>query len=173
MSAPGAVIRRVRAEDWREYRTLRLEMLEDTPLAYLETLESALTRPDSDWQGRTLRSARPGNTAYAAVDPATGRWLGAMNAYVSTDPTRVMLVSVYITPSARGRAAGVTDMLLDAVIAWARDRPNAAALRLEVHEDNPRARAYYERRGFRLTGRSVPYALDRTQKDLEMELPLD
>ncbi|WP_143761607.1 GNAT family N-acetyltransferase, partial [Clavibacter michiganensis] len=66
----------------------------------------------------------------------------------------------------------VADMLLDAVIAWARDRPNAQALRLEVHEDNPRARAYYERRGFVLTGRSVPYALDRTQKDLEMELPL-
>jgi ribosomal protein S18 acetylase RimI-like enzyme len=172
VSAPAAVIRRVRPEDWREYRALRLEMLEDTPLAYLETLESALTRPDSDWQGRTLRAARPGNTAYAAVDPASGRWLGAMNAYVATDPTRVMLVSVYITPSARGRAAGVTDMLLDAVIAWARDRPGARALRLEVHEDNPRARAYYERRGFVLTGRSVPYALDRTQKDLEMELPL-
>ncbi|MFC3297992.1 hypothetical protein ACFOD2_17610 [Clavibacter michiganensis subsp. insidiosus] len=41
MSAPRAVIRRVRAEDWREYRTLRLVMLEDTPLAYLETLETA------------------------------------------------------------------------------------------------------------------------------------
>ncbi|XWP92913.1 GNAT family N-acetyltransferase [Clavibacter michiganensis] len=166
------MIHRLRAEDWREYRALRLEMLEDTPLAYLETLESALTRPDSDWQGRTLRAARPGNTAYAAVDPVSGRWLGAMNAYVATDPTRVMLVSVYITPSARGRAAGVTDMLLDAMIAWARDRPGARALRLEVHEDNPRARSYYERRGFVLTGRSVPYALDRTQKDLEMELPL-
>ena len=167
-----AVIHRLRAEDWREYRALRLEMLEDTPLAYLETLETARGLTEAQWRERAERPTRPGKTAYAAVDPATGRWLGAMNAYVGTDPTRVMLVSVYITPSARGRAAGVTDMLLDAIIAWARDRPNARALRLEVHEDNPRARAYYERRGFRLTGRSVPFALDRTQKDLEMELPL-
>jgi ribosomal protein S18 acetylase RimI-like enzyme len=172
VSAPDAVIHRFRAEDWREYRTLRLEMLEDTPLAYLETLEHALTLPESEWRGRTTRTTVPGSTAYAAVDPATGRWLGAMNAYVAADRTRVMLVSVYITPDARGRAAGVTDMLLDAIVAWARDRPEATAIRLEVHEDNPRARAYYERRGFRLTGRSVPYALDRSQRDLEMELPL-
>ncbi|WP_425321407.1 GNAT family N-acetyltransferase [Clavibacter zhangzhiyongii] len=169
---PDAVIHRLRADDWREYRALRLEMLEDTPLAYLETLEQALTRPESDWRARTARAEQPGSTAYVAVERATGRWLGAMNAFVAADPTRVMLVSVYITPSARGRGAGVTDLLLDAIIAWARDRPNVRAVRLEVHEDNPRARAYYERRGFRLTGRSVPYALDRTQKDLEMELPL-
>jgi ribosomal protein S18 acetylase RimI-like enzyme len=172
VTALDPVIHRIRAEDWREYRTLRLEMLADTPLAYLETLETARSLSDDAWRARTERPTRPGNTAYAAVDRASGRWLGAMNAYVSPDPTRVMLVSVYITPDARGRAAGVTDLLLDAVIAWARDRPNAAALRLEVHEDNARARAYYERRGFALTGRSVPYALDRTQRDLEMELAL-
>jgi ribosomal protein S18 acetylase RimI-like enzyme len=172
VTVPDAVIHRLRADDWRDYRALRLEMLQDTPLAYLETLETALARPDADWQARTTRATQPGNTAYIAVERASGRWLGAMNAFVAADPTRVMLVSVYITPDARGRAAGVTDLLLDAVIAWARDRPNAQALRLEVHEDNPRARAYYERRGFALTGRSVPYALDRSQRDLEMELPL-
>lgn len=167
-----AVIHRLRAEDWREYRALRLEMIEDTPLAYLETLEHARAQPESDWRARTARAEQPGSTAYVAVEPVTGRWLGAMNAFVAADRTRVMLVSVYITPDARGRAAGVADMLLDAIIAWARDRPGARALRLEVHEDNPRARAFYARRGFALTGRSVPYALDRTQRDLEMELPL-
>ncbi|MBT1635434.1 GNAT family N-acetyltransferase [Clavibacter michiganensis] len=166
------MIHRLRAEDWREYRALRLEMLEDTPLAYLETLETARALPDSDWQARTRRADQPGSTAYVAAERATGRWLGAMNAFVAQDFTRVMLVSVYVTPEARGRDAGVSDLLLDAIIAWARDRPNAVALRLEVHEDNPRARIYYERRGFVLTGRSVPYALDRTQQDLEMELPL-
>jgi GNAT superfamily N-acetyltransferase len=172
MTVPDAVIHRLRTEDWREYRALRLEMLEDTPLAYLETLETARALRESDWRARTARAEQPGSTAYVAVERATGRWLGAMNAFVAADRTRVMLVSVYITPDARGRAAGVTDLLLDAVIAWARDRPDAQALRLEVHEDNARARAYYERRGFALTGRSVPYALDRTQEDLEMELPL-
>ena len=166
------MIHRLRAEDWREYRALRLEMIEDTPLAYLETLEHARAQPESDWRARTARAEQPGSTAYVAVERATGRWLGAMNAFVAADRTRVMLVSVYITPDARGRAAGVADMLLDAIIAWARDRPGARALRLEVHEDNPRARAFYARRGFALTGRSVPYALDRTQMDLEMELPL-
>lgn len=172
MSGLDPVVHRILPEDWREYRALRLEMLEDTPLAYLETLETALGLTDAQWRARAERPSQPGATAYAAVDRGTGRWLGAMNAFVTTDRAVVMLVSVYITPVARGRAAGVADLLLDAVVAWARERPGARALRLEVHEDNPRARAYYARRGFEPTGRSVPYALDRSQRDLEMELPL-
>ncbi|WP_308470954.1 GNAT family N-acetyltransferase [Clavibacter michiganensis] len=172
MTGLDPVVHRILPEDWREYRTLRLEMLEDTPLAYLETLETARGLTDAQWRARAERPSQQGSTAYAAVDRGTGRWLGAMNAFVTTDRAVVMLVSVYITPDARGRAAGVADLLLDAVVAWARERPGASALRLEVHEDNPRARAFYERRGFRLTGRSVPYDLDRAQRDLEMELPL-
>jgi len=45
-------------------------------------------------------------------------------------------------------------------------------LLLEVHESNARAIAYYERRGFTRTGNTVPYPLDPTANELEMELPL-
>jgi hypothetical protein len=37
-----------------------------------------------------------------------------------------------------------------------------------VHEDNARARRAYERRGFVLTGHTVPYNLDPSRNELEM-----
>jgi ribosomal protein S18 acetylase RimI-like enzyme len=77
-----------------------------------------------------------------------------------------MLYGVYVVPSARGADAGVTDALLDAVESWARE--DYATLRLEVHEDNARARAAYEKRGFVPTGHRRPYVLDPTREELEM-----
>ncbi len=45
-------------------------------------------------------------------------------------------------------------------------------LRLEVHEDNPRARRFYEKLGFTLTGRSREYELEPGGLELEMIKPL-
>jgi ribosomal protein S18 acetylase RimI-like enzyme len=77
---------------------------------------------------------------------------------------------VYVAPSHRGRDAGVADALLDAVEDWA--RTVSGTLRLTVHEDNRRAQAFYGRRGYRFTGRTSPYALDETRRELEMRREL-
>jgi RimJ/RimL family protein N-acetyltransferase len=37
-----------------------------------------------------------------------------------------------------------------------------------VHEDNPRARRFYEKLGFELTGHSRPYELEPGGLELEM-----
>lgn len=162
-------IHAIREKDWRLARDLRLEMLADTPLAYLEALEAAEARSEAEWRARARRGVSAGNAAFAAVDASTGRWLGSMNCFVRGDAAH--LVSVYVAPDSRGRTHGVTDALLDAVIEWARGQ-GVASLLLEVHERNPRAAAYYARRGFRRTGNSTPYALNLTELDLEMVLDL-
>ena len=41
-------------------------------------------------------------------------------------------------------------------------------LRLDVHADNLRARAAYVKRGFVLTGKTLPYELDTSQFEVEM-----
>ena len=168
MSSPVRV-RAITPDDWLLLRALRLEMLGDTPLAYLETLATAQALPDAEWQARARRNAARGSTAFAAEDE-DGHWVGTMTVFRRENVA--YLVSVYVTPSRRGRKAGVTDALLDRVIEWARAQDGVTELRLEVHEQNPRATAYYRRRGFEMTGRSTPYALDRSQLDLEMALPL-
>jgi GNAT superfamily N-acetyltransferase len=167
----GFRIERIAEVDWQRMRELRLEMLADTPLAFLETLESARGQPETEWRSRAGRSRRQGSIGLAAVDTSSGAWLGTMSAYL--DPRGdAMLVSVYVTPAWRGTAKGLTDALLDEVEAWVRAAIPEGRLLLHVHEDNPRARAFYAKRGYVETGRTIPYPLDPSQRELEMALDL-
>ncbi|NII42528.1 ribosomal protein S18 acetylase RimI-like enzyme [Curtobacterium flaccumfaciens] len=52
-------------------------------------------------------------------------------------------------------------------------REYGTTLRLHVHEDNARALAFYERRGFRRTGHTEPYELDPRRAEIEMVEQLD
>lgn len=155
-------------DDWAAYRALRLEMLEDAPLAFLETLETARTHPDEHWRRRTA-GATTSTRLFAAVAP-DGRWLGSMGGHQAPGTRDPYLVGVYVTPRLRGREKGLTDALLDAVIDWAQGRGDR--LLLDVHEHNPAAIRFYERRGFTFTGRTQPYPLDRSTNEREMALPL-
>jgi len=149
-------------EDWREVRDLRLEMLADTPIAYLETLATARKHDEAYWR-RRARPRGDGSISVVAVHE-DGRWIGTMAGVPGA--TGPMLVGVYVAPGFRGRRAGVTDALLGAVEDWARGF--SEVLRLEVNELNTRARAAYEARGFVLTGATSPYPLDPPSLELEM-----
>jgi GNAT superfamily N-acetyltransferase len=154
-------VRPTEEEDWAAVRALRLEMLQDTPIAYLETLEQALGRPEAHWRERA--AGRDGSLKLVAIAD-DGRWIGTMTGITTRDgPT---LVAVYVAPAFRGRAAGVTDALLDGIEDWA--RRSSTTLRLEVNEFNPRARAAYENRGFVVTGRTNPHPLPPPSLELEM-----
>jgi GNAT superfamily N-acetyltransferase len=154
--------------DWPAYRAIRLEMLEDTPIAFLETLEAARAHPDEHWRRRTANSSAA-SELFGAVTP-DGRWIGTMGGFHAVSSPDPHLVGVYVTPAQRGRENGVADALLAAVIAWA--RPRSDRLLLEVHESNLPAIRYYERHGFAFTGRTQPYPLDRTALELEMAVEL-
>ena len=156
-------VRAVVEADWREVKALRLEMLRDTPIAYLETLDSALAEPDATWQARAARPALDGSLRIAAID-GSGRWIGTMGGIVDLHHGP-MLVGVYVTPRARGRH-GVLNAMLTRIEEWAAQR--GTTLRLGVHEDNRRAIAAYEKRGFIETGQWVPYPLDPGGRELEM-----
>ncbi|MET0715389.1 MAG: GNAT family N-acetyltransferase [Mycetocola sp.] len=152
--------------DWERVRDLRLEMLRDTPIAFMETIEAAEANSEEVWRMRANRGTTPGSVQYVAVD-ASGRWVGTMSGFL--DKLEVggpLLVGVFVAPTARGRDAGVADALLDAVEEWARAQGDT--LTLHVHEDNDRAIAFYRRRGYDLTGRTIPYNLDPSRNELEM-----
>ncbi|WBU36980.1 GNAT family N-acetyltransferase [Homoserinibacter sp. YIM 151385] len=153
-------IRETTADDWRDVRELRLEMLADTPLAFLERLPDARAHGEAVWRAR-------GERGYLAAIDASGRWLGTMGwARPRDGEASPVLVGVYVTPSARGRDAGVADALLAGVeeeVARYWDR-----ILLEVNEENPRAIAFYERHGYEPTGEWRPYPLDPRQRELEM-----
>jgi ribosomal protein S18 acetylase RimI-like enzyme len=164
MSSSNLVIRTTREADWREVRQLRLEMLRDTPLAYLETLEHAESLDESVWRQRARRGETNGQTSVVAIDG--DRWVGHMGGYIPDVATGPTLVSVYVAPDRRGDDAGVARALLTEIERWA--AANGTTLRLEVHEDNPRARRFYEKLGFVLTGRTTAYPLQPGGLELEM-----
>jgi GNAT superfamily N-acetyltransferase len=148
--------------DWESVRDLRLEMLRDSPIAYLETVDTALARSEAEWRERAAR----GDTAsvHSLVAVLDGRWVGTMTGLASTAGLGPLLVGVYVAPVARG--TGVADALLDRVERWAAG--HGPTLTLHVHERNARARAFYTRRGFVETGATIPYPLDPSAREIEM-----
>src|SRR5689334_13422823 len=126
-------------DDWRRWRDLRLEALQDTPIGYGELFADAELLSDEEWRAR---ARRPGVKAIA-YDGDTP--LGMAGGFVGEDGSPV-LFGVYVRPGARG--GGVLAALVDAVAGWAAP----VELVLEVHEDNHRARRAYEKLGFVLTG---------------------
>lgn len=155
-------VRRVRTEEWRSLRELRLESLRDpiAHLAYLERIEVALERPDSYWRERT-RTAASGTTAgqFVAVDEH-GDLAGTATALVTapgepdyvgeTSPhLRAAVVAVYVRPGHRG--SGVLQAVLSETEAWLRGI-GVPQVRLHVNEHNVRAQGAYRKCGYVDTG---------------------
>jgi GNAT superfamily N-acetyltransferase len=158
------------ASDWQRVRDLRLEMLRDTPIAFMETIEAAEANSEDEWRMRANRGNTSDSVQLVAVD-ASGRWVGTMSGFVDRlEIGGPLLVGVFVSAAARGRLSGVADALLDAVEDWARDQ--GPVLTLQVHEDNERAIAFYQRRGYTFTGRTIPYNLDPARNELEMHRTL-
>lgn len=67
-----------------------------------------------------------------------------------TDNVRFLMDGIFVAPWARGQ--GVGTRLLDAIAEEARSR-GYREVRLDVVEGNPRARALYERKGYRAVAR--------------------
>ncbi|MFB7367974.1 GNAT family N-acetyltransferase, partial [Streptomyces hydrogenans] len=75
-------IRPVLADEWERARELRLAALSDpvAHLAFLETHEDAVTRPDDFWRERTAAAAATGDgrVRQFVAEAPDGGWLGTV-----------------------------------------------------------------------------------------------
>ena len=80
-----------------------------------------------------------------------GTWRGLLLSLLERGekPGELLMDGICVDPDARG--AGIGTRLLDAIEAEAR-ASGATAIRLDVIDSNPRARALYDRRGFMAVG---------------------
>lgn len=158
IAASGVTVRRVRADEWSRLRDLRLDALGDpvAHLAFLETLEEALARPDDFWRERTVSAASGSDVVQVVAVDEHDRLAGTVTGLVTrpgkpdyrgrrTPDLRAAVVAVYVRPSHRGR--GVLQQLLRAVEAWLADQ-GVRRVHLHVHEQNERARRAYLRAGY-------------------------
>ncbi|KIS28699.1 GCN5 family acetyltransferase [Arthrobacter sp. SPG23] len=151
-------------------------MLADTPTAYVESLASAQAQTEGQWRSRAAAMTAPGSATFVAERGSTAdSFCGLMRVVVKhpqqpNRPRQAMLISVYVASPYRG--SGLADELLGKSVEAAAGELGAGLLQLGVHEDNARALAFYERHGFRDTGRREAYALDPGKKEIIMEREL-
>jgi ribosomal protein S18 acetylase RimI-like enzyme len=133
-------------DDWPTWRSLRLAALAEAPYAFGSRL--------ADWQGAGDREERwrtrlssPGS--YNVVALLDGLPVGMASGVPGADDGVVELISMWVSPAARGN--GVGDVLVQAVTRWAQHL-GARQLRLTVAQGNEPAAALYQRHGFRRTG---------------------
>ena len=90
-TSPGAyVIRSIRADEWAAAKELRLAALRDpiAPLAFLETYEQAVARPDSFWQERAAGACVGADRAQQIIaEGPDGVWVGTLTVLVEEPGT--------------------------------------------------------------------------------------
>ncbi|MGV9449952.1 GNAT family N-acetyltransferase [Streptomyces sp. NPDC003635] len=161
------VVRSVRSDEWPAVRELRLAALRDpaAPIAFLETYEDAVARPDSYWKERAQGAAEGALGAQQVVaEGPDGSWVGTLTVLVEEAGTtdwagfpverrQGHVVGVFMRPEHRG--CGLTELMFDEALQWSW-RQGLERVRLIVHEDNGRAQAFYRRMGFVPSGVTVP-----------------
>ena len=163
--APAITVHRVTPPDAARMRALRLEMLADSPLAFLETLAQAAARPHADFRRRIVQASAGGQLAQFVADPG-GRLIGhAGGTVLPEDPAATVVFAVYITPAHRGQ--GGLAALVDAVAEWS-VAAGRRELMLEVVVGNDRAVRAYERLGFTDTGVRVRHPVIPALTELQM-----
>jgi ribosomal protein S18 acetylase RimI-like enzyme len=169
-------IRRLQAADWRLLREVRLEMLSDTPMAYVESLAAARRQTESQWQERAATMSGDSSITLVADDGMDGSPISGLMRVVIKQPQdpsqarQAMLISVYVAREHRGR--GLADQLLGEACSVAGAELGAGVIELGVHEDNARAKAFYARHGFEATGVTQPYPQDKTKREIVMARPI-
>ena len=149
-------VRRVRADEWRALKDIRLRALADAPLAFSTTLADGQARTDGDWEAAAERGAR-GNDWVTFVADERGRLVGMASGHFPTeahhpidDPALASLMQMWVDP--RSRRAGIGRRLVEEVRSWAAER-GSPVLRLGVTATELGAIAFYRSLGFRDTGR--------------------
>jgi GNAT superfamily N-acetyltransferase len=165
-TAPRTItVRRVTPEDAARMRALRLEMLADSPLAFLETLAEAAARAHADFRRRIVLASTGPALAQFVADPG-GPLIGhAGGTVLAGEPGTTVVFAVYVTPARRG--TGVLENLVEAVAAWSRS-VGRTELMLEVVVGNDRAVRAYEKLGFTDTGVRVPHPVIPELRELQM-----
>jgi GNAT superfamily N-acetyltransferase len=161
-------IRQLTADDLDAYRALHRFGIEESPIGFIDVVETDAARPDSEV--RAMLSRGEGWGVFEG-DRLLGKLSIDALPYPSLAPV-FWVRAVYVHPDVRGR--GASGQLLRAAVEDARAK-GGSRMALWVHAANPHALALYERIGFRESGR-IPRGIcinGELVDDVLMSMPLD
>lgn len=156
-------IRAITAHDWKVYKALRLQSLQDTPNAFGSTYAEELVRSDEVWATRIQNALalQRAQIFFAFVDDQVCGlvWCKQLDDAEAT----IALYQMWVAPQARRCGAG--SALIHAAIAWGLSKA-ARRLLLEVTSTETAAIRLYQGHGFIATGELIPL---RENSDLLMQ----
>lgn len=162
-------IRRLRTDEWRAYRDVRLRALGDSPNAFGSTLAVEQTKPDEYWVERLSAGATSqwnlpmvADTGDELVGLAWG-WIDPLL------PETAHVFQMWVAPQSRG--LGCASMLLNALVTWAREASVQAVVLRVTCGDTPATRLY-TRAGFKPAGNLEPLRPGSTVLAQPMRLDL-
>lgn len=161
------VVRALLPGDVELFRSLRMQALQDSPDAYVETIDGAR---DCDWQARTARLSlsEPADVvAYVACVGALP--IGMVLAGHKDQNDSPFLAAMWVHPDFRRR--GVGHSLVAQALAFLRSsaQPRVSLWVTETHTD---VFQFYESLGFHRTGARAPLRPGSDTTILEMVRPL-
>ncbi|CAB4929470.1 unannotated protein [freshwater metagenome] len=136
MPAPDLALVRLTADDWREFRDVRLASLADAPGAFGSRHADWVDATEERWRARLT------DVPLTVVARESGCPVGVVSGVPADD--HVDLISMWVAPDHRG--TGLAGRLVGEVVAWA--AAQELDTELMVREDNAPAIAAYERAGF-------------------------
>jgi GNAT superfamily N-acetyltransferase len=160
-------VRGLAEDEWEQYRTVRLNALEESPEAFAASLDEEKAYDEEFWRTRMRRSHR-------LLAEADGRSVGVASVGSAEDGNEKVaeLFGLWVTPSARG--TGVATRLVQAGADAARDQ-GRSHLAYWVGSDNGRAVAFASGFGFRPTDSRRPMRVrqsEHEEEEIAMILPL-
>jgi ribosomal protein S18 acetylase RimI-like enzyme len=149
MHSPSIEIVELPVEEWRAYRQLRLEALQESPQAFGSSYKDQLEKPDSFWQSR-LEEAANGEKSWLLFARVGDQPVGMIGAFLGgiENPEasdQAFIIAMYVTPAWRGRS--ISRLLMHAILSTLKDH-DIHTVRLGVNVEQTVALHLYERFGF-------------------------
>lgn len=137
---------------WQEAKVLRLEALQQDPMAFLSSYEDEVQFDDEVWVNRVTSGydKKTNLTIYAESD---GKLVGMLGANWSERPKIrhvANIYSVYVTSSMRGQ--GIGSKMLQSLVDELSGLPHIEKVKLTVTNTQTAAQALYEKFGFEVVG---------------------
>lgn len=160
-------VRVLGADEWEQYRSVRLAALTESPEAFVATHEQEAAEPEEFWRARMTRSTR-----LLAERDGEALGIASVGAVADDEPGSAQLFGLWVRPAARG--SGVATALVRSG-AEAAAHAGQAHLLYWVGTDNGSAVAFASGFGFRPTSERRPMRVvtqDDGEEEVAMTLPL-
>ena len=145
-------VRPIAADDWLEYRRIRLQALEESPQAFASTWEHEASLPNEDWSQR-CRASTGGEYGRGFFAVSGNDICGLSWCLLSQDHAHMAHIYAMCTaPVVRGHGAG--RMLLKHCLTWAQNK-GLRHLQLSVTKGQTTAEQMYLSQGFYPVGQAV------------------